>query len=568
VLAIGCSRSQPDAFRLDSFVTGEASTIPLNRPLIFQFRGDLVDPASVQSASLAIEEISGSTAVKRPVEGRYEVTNDNRVIFFPKVASRSNLSDGGLRPGCKYRVVVSGFPSASGIRSVRGQVLTQRHIFTFSTLSSGRELFEDLASGSRAILTTDQNIEYGVNGIPVVQVNPGDKLRLLSTKPLRPDTVTSANITVRTGPRDEQKLPFDVQLANDENGARIELDLRVPLDPGVPALVEIDTNVTDLGGNICQGPLGTRFFWSAEPAGFQPLPIVQEFLRSSDQERPAQRDANVATASWRGDGRLSVHFPALAADGSDGYIKWTGQQIDAPKLVRARRIEIGDVEVRVRSGTVLTAQSGIVCGGKLRFMKDQHVMLPEQVALGVPADTDVAFIAGGDIYLDGEFSGAANVLVASGGAVWISNTARFKCKKLKIVAPGGALVEGDVPADREISRVPLPNADRVQLADPLVFRAASQWVRAGANSVTFGGSQWLGDAGSARVAFRYRSARSVPGQMAVDPKSISNWAPKPEDLPAGDRLQFSVDFIIPESPASQLLRLPFVDRLSIATRRY
>ncbi|MFN0207532.1 MAG: hypothetical protein ACKVS6_14595 [Planctomycetota bacterium] len=564
----GCKEKAPETFRLDAFLTDDSKPIPLNRPLIFQFRGGLVDAASLHGGSIQIEDVSGTVPGRPSADGRFEVSSDNRVVFIPKVGSKADFSDGGFRPGRKYRVVVLGFPQVSGVRSTDGQVLEKRHVFYFTTIPSGRDLFEDQAASARAILTTDSPMEYGLNGIQQVTLDPGAKLKLISTKPLRPDTVVPANITIRTGPRDEHKLPIDVLLANEENGARIEIDLKIPLEAGTPALVEFDTSVTDLGGNVCQGPAANRFFWAVEPRGYFPGLMTQEFLHSNEQERPEVRDATIATATWRGDGKVCIHFPAIAADGRDGIVKWT-DKFDAPQRVRAGRFIIEKTaDVRVNSGSIFTAQTGITIEGRIRLQKNEITIRPEDVAAGVPSDSDLVIVAGGDVVLDGEITGAGNVFVAAGGAVWITRNARIKCKNLRIAAPAGVSIEGDVPPEREIVRNALPEVEKLQLSEHLIFRATSTWIRAASNHVLFANPQWLGDAGSSRMNFRYRSARSIAGQSGVDPKSISNWMNRPEDLPAGDRLQFTIDFIISNSDSIQPLKLPFVDRLQIATRRY
>lgn len=569
VFALGCAPSRNAVFELESFLADENTPIALNRSLVWQFRGELIDPASVHGGGISIEEDGAYNSTKAHAEGRFEVTRDNRVVFIPKLGSRADLTDSGLRPGRRYRVTIEGFPKASGIRSTFGTLLPLRKVYYFSTIAAGRDLFEDTSPGAPSTVRTDHIVDLGVNGIHEVHVEAGAKLTLLINKPLRPDTVTSANFTIRTGARGEQRLPAEVKLTNDEAGARIELESKVPLEPGSSVLVEMDSTVTDLGGVPCQGPLANRFLWVVEQRAYAPLPIIQDFLSvQSDPERTELTNPNIAMASWPGDGRLTAHFPRLVGEASDGICNYSGA-VSLPTKIDALQINITkEAQVKAACGTQMTAQTMIQIAGTLRITKDENGAGISDPANGIPVGTDIVMIAGGDIDITGSIQGAASVVLAAGGAVWIHKEARVKCKNLRICAPAGVFIEGDVPADREIVKLALPDAREISLRDNLIFRATSTWQRAGSGNVTFGPCQWLGDAGSARVRFQFRSAKAfMNAPNTIDASTISPWFETPEDLPAGDRLQFRVDFEFPKTTSTKPLKLPFVDRMVIPTRR-
>ncbi|MBI3819135.1 MAG: hypothetical protein HY286_10625 [Planctomycetes bacterium] len=565
----GCNKSSNEKFELEGFLVDEKAPIPLNRSLIFQFRGGLIDPASVQAGGIKIEEdnapaVSGG---KRAI-GKFEVSNDNRVVFTPRLASKPDLTDGGFLPGKRYRVVIGGFPHASGIRSTLGNTLEASRVFHFSTIAEGRDLFDDPAAPQRAAVTTDHGVDFGTNGIAEIHVESGARLILHITKPLRPDTVVASNFTVRTGLRGELKLPFEVKLFNDEPGARVEFEMKTPPDTTYPALVEIDPAVTDLGGGGLNGPLGSRFLWVTEQRNVVPSPVIQEFLSSVEFEKDDTNDNRGAHAAWQGDGRLSVHFPRLAGDGSDGAVSLTGNGT-IPARVQATKLDIPKAaQVKAVSGTQLSSQGNISISGSLRIVKDEDAAIPGDYDLGIPPGIDVLVVAGGDLEIDGSIQGAASVLLAAGGSVRITKDARLKCKNLRVVAPAGALIEGDVPSNQIISRTPLPQAQSIWIRENILYQSISPWQRAAGSNVTFGNPQWFGDSGSARIRWMFRSAKSsanTPNQ--VETGTISEWMGAPEDLPAGDRIQFRVEFEIPKTTTEKPLKLPFVDRLVIPTRR-
>ena len=69
----------------------------LNEELVFHFDSDL-DPTSVTGASIEIHSEDGS-----PARGELRLEGD-RVRFVPAAVLATDLSDGGYRPGTKYKI--------------------------------------------------------------------------------------------------------------------------------------------------------------------------------------------------------------------------------------------------------------------------------------------------------------------------------------------------------------------------------------------------------------------------------------------------------------------------------
>lgn len=570
-VAFGCAARERPLFEIGNVLGLTPGPIPLNRSIVLQFRGGLVDPASIHGGGIVIEEESGRS--RGLVPGRFEVTNDNRVAFHPRLASMANLSDGGLLPGRRYRIVVRGFPSAAGVRSTTGQVLSRSMAVSFVTAASGRELFEDFNAGVRPVMTTDHPVDFDGVGPAEVHIESGTRLVLQMNKPARPDGIRKENFIVRTGVRGEFTIPLELRLFNDAIPPRIELEAKTPLDPGTSALVELSPNITDLGGAPFQGPLTPRFVWVAESRAFVPAVLIQEFLGMPDPSAagsgspsPAQTaGAAAATAAWAGDGRATVHFPAIAASAPDGIVHFAPDQVLPVRVASLSMSFPPGSQFKAVSGTVLSSQKNLNMDSMIKLQKDGA---PVPQTDGVPPGFDLAIIAAGNLSVGGAIQGSGTVLLAAGGTVTITREARLKVKSLRIVAPAGFTILGDVPAEREVTRTPLADAQSIASPESLIYEITSPWQRAGTGMFSVGNVDWVGDPGAAKISILLRSARALPNSGAlVDPTTVSNWTDRLEDVPAGDRLQFKLQFEIPPQAPGRPFRIPFVDRVSITTRR-
>ena len=589
LVAFQCRRPQEPSFQLESFLQSNATEIPLNSALVWLF-SEPVDPASVQSGGIRIEEVMEGERAGPPAAGRFDVMPGGRVAFLPKLASKSDLSDGGLKPKRRYRVTVDGFPRASGLRSTQGHVLESRSVFHFTTATNSRDYFEDRTPGRAPIIRPEgdpQRITTGFGQVPAVVLDPSRKLVLLVDEPLRPDTVGTDTLSLRQFDSlgRERRIPIQVRLKNlefdpwaqsllpanyefDEVGARIEVELKAPLEPETLAILRIEDRVTDFGGNPLQGPFATSFYLVEEPTGANANPtIVEEFLGARDFEDSESRSPRVATATWVGDGRVTLHFPKIAASGVDGNVVL--RDTSTILTTHAAMVELPKEAIaKIPSGSLITAQYQIWIAGELEFTKSGGTAVPTNLECGIPGGFDLVLVSGGDLTIEGTIRGNGSVLLAAGGAVRVARGARIECAGLRVISPGAPDLNGVMPAARQITRLALPDATNLALADALVYRATSPWIRTPVASVKFGASQWVGDQGTGRVRWMFRSGRAVAGTPAeLDPNSITPWCESSEDLPIADRIQFRAELELPSAPKERPLRLPFVDRLTIPARR-
>jgi hypothetical protein len=223
--------------------------------------------------------------------------------------------------------------------------------------------------------------------------------------------------------------------------------------------------------------------------------------------------------------------------------------------------------VRARRGVQWSAQSRVSIEGTLEIGPDGEPFAGEP-ALGIPAGADGVFIAGGNLIVSGSITAKGDLFFAAGGSVRFAKSSKVSARRIIVVSPAGPELNGQLPAEREIHRTPLPNATRVQLAAPVTYRAVSPWFRTSVSFVKFGPAQWLGDVGTGKLRFTFRSARSPASSPSeIDTSTITPWIDRPEDLPISDRIQFRVELELPASPGERPIRFPFVDRVTIPARR-
>lgn len=583
-----CHREPRESFRLESFLQADARNLPLNAALVWLF-SEPVDPASVQAGTIRVEEELGEGRVLPPATGRFEVIPGGRVVFTPTLPSRADLSDGGLRPGRSYRVTVDGFPRSSGLRSTLGRVLESRAVHRFTTAADPRAWFTDRSPGRGPFLKPDAEVHRVASGfgqVAAIVLDPSGKLVLLADEPLRPDSVVPEAFTLTQvdSVGVERRIPLDVRLQNREPdpwalsllpsgydaepiGARIDLELKSPLDADALASLRIDESVTDLGGNALQGPFAGSFYLVSDSSGPASPSIVEDFLRQKEWESRDGTDRRVASATWAGDGTLTAHLPRAAALGSSGNFILRGSAGTIQRRCVTLEVRSGET-ASVASGSILTAQVQVAVLGSLTVAKGSTPAFPGSLEEAIPPGFDLVLVAGGDLVIEGNLECSGSVLLAAGGAVRIGRGARVSATGLRVVSPAAPELNGELPAVREVVRSPLPDANVGALGEPIVYRATSPWIRTPLPSAKFGAVQWTGDHGSGRVRFSFRSARALAGSAAeVDPATISPWIESPEHLPSADRIQFRIDLEIPASPKEREIRRPFVDRLTIPARR-
>ncbi len=129
----------PTPFELLSFDVADGASVPVNRPLVWEFNRP-VAPGSVGSGAFRIVRLEdGSLA-----PGQFFV-EDRRVRFEPQIPLRADLSDAGLIPSSRYRAEVMALPRVRSVRARDGSGLERPAVYEFQTpaLSAGNPVFVD-----------------------------------------------------------------------------------------------------------------------------------------------------------------------------------------------------------------------------------------------------------------------------------------------------------------------------------------------------------------------------------------------------------------------------------------
>lgn len=585
-----CRREFQEPFQLEAFLQADAVDLPLNASLVWLF-SESVDPTSVYSGGLRIDESIPSSSVTRSVPGGFEIQPGGRLVFLPRIASKPDLSDGGFRPGRTYRVTLEGFPKASGLRSAHGEVLTRSHVFSFRTTARPDSYFEDRSPSRGPILRPNGELHRIITGFgpePAVVLDPLGKLSLLADEPLRPDTVTHETLTLVqvSNAGVETRVPLEVRLENaspeawgsggaragfdlESFGARIEIDVKATLEPDSLAILRISDRVTDFGGNALQGPFSRTIFLATEATRPRAdASIVEEFVGAREQVGSEGLVPNHATAVWSGDGRIRASFPWLAARSNPAWV--LPETDEVPIRIEARRFEIPTGRtITARAGTVASGQSRVAIEGHLRVVGElDRTEIDAAAPYGVVGLPFLVLVAGGDLVVSGTIEAKGPVLLAAGGAVRLPKGSRIAASRLLVISPAPCELAGELPVERQVQRTPLPEAGALQLDESLTYEGSSPWYRTAVPLVKFRAAQWIGDAGTGRIRLLFRSARSlVSNPSEVDTATVTPWIERAEDLPPADRVQFKVELEIPATAVEKPLRLPFVDRLTIPAHR-
>lgn len=212
----GCERD-PDRFRLLEVIPAAASgALMLNKPLTLVF-SENVDPSSVSSDALGLRLAAG-----RPGRGRV-VVSGARVEFHPEPVKSVALDDGGYGRGGRVTLDLRGFPSRSGILSVRGEPLAGSVRIALPVVEvdgAATRLFLDLDGGASPRLLN----RLKPVGEEFARVQPMGKLRLIFSEPLHPASVTAQ--TVRLLFDNPDRNPVKVALDFQQEEFRAVVDLR------------------------------------------------------------------------------------------------------------------------------------------------------------------------------------------------------------------------------------------------------------------------------------------------------------------------------------------------------
>ncbi|MCB9914383.1 MAG: Ig-like domain-containing protein [Planctomycetes bacterium] len=537
----------------------------LNEALVFHFDA-AVDAASVTEESLAVRDAQGRVA-----RGTYEVEGD-RVRFLPDLGLARDLSDGGLLPGTRYTVELTGFPWPDGLRALDGRVLarSQRVEFVTAELEEPRgQMFEDTTP-----LYGEQLELAGAVADPsglVVQLGPGESIELLCAEPLDPGTLADDEFLLRSEQRPGETVPLDVRLrSNDpQAGARLELRPRRRLAPGRYTLPgNLKVGLTDFGGHsVWYAPVGGTQ-WTIEvreEGGGRP-----EFLESftgTERSLPIAVPGVDGAAAWTGDGRVTVRLPAAAGSGVDGEVRL--RATESRRDVHALRLELEQGRtcelLSVPGLVVLRAQGRMVVSGELRRRAGPAPpiedapgrALSEWLSEAAVADPSwTVLVAGGDLVIDGALESDGPVLLAAGGRLRVTGDVRCPEGQLWLVGDGGGSSLRTFGRSRMRLDEPYLNPLRAE-GGPLRFALVSGPVPPAGGVSRWIGAEAQGDARGGSWRVRY-----LPEDFDLT-APLEQWGlvDTPAELIGADALRLFLELEVrpPEDGRNMLWAPPFVD---------
>ncbi len=607
VWAAACAGSEdplPRTLRFERFDPVVREGVFLNEPLTFHF-GSEVDPLSVGRESVVIESEQGGRARgSLSVEGR-------RVVFQPDVPHAQDLSDGGYKPGTHYLVRLAGFPQTDGLRGLEGEPLanTWRGSFTTVAIDTPRSsrLFDDPHQERRK----PPDLFPGGTGTYLVGV--GDALYLGCEKQIDPTSVRSGDFKLRPAyagesgpcldlyarlleneplarrerPRAIRTLCTDEQWRAERRAALLELTPVQRLGPGTYELVyqppdpPVGEDVWSMR-DFSLGRLGLEpgtfqrkiQVFSGTEAGARGESFVEDFVEVGLRTPKFVPDCD-GTAAWTGTGRVEVHYPLAAGDGSADAVALAGAeprtdlQATSLDLAAGTTCRLSDAPGLV----VLRAQGRISLQGILE-RRAPAAKAFEPAAQGTPLSTWLAraqaenpsctvIIAGGDLVIaeGAEIRSAVPVLLIAGGQV--RNLGPALSEQLFWTQSGAGGPHG--PGANETGFVLDPPVNSNPLRAPLRYAVVSgpvpstgpvaRWISAQA----FGGLEprEVGHTGS-----KTPSSFSVHYFPADAPQmpDFSKAPTSPAFLPQAGPVRFVVELVVGDEKDWQA---PFLDRVQL-----
>jgi hypothetical protein len=351
----------PDArmLRLLEYRQQDFDSVALNEELLFYFSADL-DPSSVTSDSVSIQDEQGGE-----VDGQRAVRG-NALSFLPELPRAADLSDGGLRPGARYRVILGGFPRPDGIRSTSGALLSSSLLLFFGTAEVGGSspLFLDPFVGPFPLLPSGKRVYP-------IELEDG-RLVLEYGEALDPSSVPACRFELLrypTGGGERETIPTTVRLIeNRRNHAALLVETLGPLGgerlpPDTYYLSMPGRELRTLGGRAVEPGWGRGLLQLVVPQARIELSLGAARERTGDL--PPGCDG---TAVWSDTGHaLHVRYPLAAGDGSAGVVELRdsphGSDTPATRLL----VPTGAVaDLSALTGpVVLRAQTSIEVRGRL-----------------------------------------------------------------------------------------------------------------------------------------------------------------------------------------------------------
>jgi hypothetical protein len=535
----------------------ELGSIALNEELLLYFSDDL-DRSSITSDSVRIVDDLGRT-----VSGEH-VVRGNKLAFLPDLPRASDLSDGGLRPGSRYHVVLGGFPRVDGIRSVSGALLAATIRFSFRTAQVGGEepLFLDPFLGYSAL------VPRVVDGGIVLECEEA----------LDPSTVPGARFGLTAIPSGEKALLSARLVENRRRRAVLLLELGNSsvdgLAPGRYYLHPEDRSLRTLGGRVVEAG------WELLRPLIVPSSRVNIDLARLSELSPEMQAGCDGTATWSAaEEALILRYPAAAGSGQSGEVALAappaGRDTHATRLAIAAGVEV-DLSA-VQGPLVLRSQTSIEVRGRLtrhgpgdqddpvKFELERAAELAEsdrplltawvQRLLG-PEETWArepwtVLIAGGDIRVPrgGSIDVEGWLVLVAGGTIRAEGNVAARGNLWRTAEGGGMSSRAGLRQLPLVLDPPAVNPLRVALSVDAVTSSLS-WVP--------GSGAWhtllVGSEGGGRMTLRF--LQSQPGAER------EQWFEDPGQL-GGGRMRVFVRFEMPPGKGDAWVP-PRIERLTLS----
>jgi hypothetical protein len=350
-LAPACVEPPPPSLHLLEFRQQGVNTVALNEELTFFFSGPL-DASSVTSESVRVLDEDGFEARgERRVRG-------NALTFLPDLPRASDLSDGGFRPGRRYRAILAGFPCPDGLRSLAGGFLSAGLVLEFATAGAGdpAPMFLDAFRGPFRLQPRGRSSR-------AVELEDG-RLVLEYGEALEPSSVPASRFLLSRATPGAPELTIRARLIeNRRDYAALELS---PVGPDGTPLARLPGGkyYLSLAGNELR-TLGGREVPPGWPALMLSVPPERIALDLGARgalsgELPAGCDGSARLEPDRG--MLRLRFPAAAGDGRAGSLR--AEELGPERDLHATRIEVEadrTVDLSTLSGPVVLRSQGLLC---------------------------------------------------------------------------------------------------------------------------------------------------------------------------------------------------------------
>lgn len=615
---------EPETLRLLQIRPENPLGVYLDEELVLHFSAP-VDPTSVTHASLQVVDTAG-----RAARGRI-VVEGAQVRFEPAPVLSATLVDGGFAPATDYELRVLGFPALDGVRSVEGAPLSTSVRLSLRTVQPGvdRRAFRPrLEERPRPL-----RFFPGPSADGRWPMGPLDSIYLDCDAPLDPSTIVDANyelvdeigrtIAVRARVLENaahaavRARPNKARLVGDADAWRrepraalLELTPLSPLAPGRYSLRLVPRTLAPrLNARLNRAPLGLpvplvtleardtrpldtsgRVVWDRAVSavtvtvlerGWEgPRNLVAEDFLDTRLRSPVAVEAD-GTAAWRGDGRVSVRFPAAAGDGRAGELVLS-DRVETTDIHSVRLVQPAGMTTRLPSQAgpvVLRTQGSLRVAGNLvrqagagSLVDPARVAAPDltlslsawlqalQVAPAAPSSNWTVLVAGGDLIVEGRIAVSTPLLLVAGGMIRISGEVQAggEDQILRLGDGGGAGVMASVPEWLVLDE-PLLNP----LRQPLTWA-----VRSGPIPQRGVVREWLwGNAFGSSPTPRGSGLYTRPG-------SGGTWRVRWIGLGAGQPARLDPRFVTPPGPLQLQIELtvqpggvwdpPWVDRVEAA----